>query len=86
MAKIDLDSLGIEELASLRDSATEKLYEKVAARQAPAVSVGLLARRRSRLIGPGPSVLERARRRQGADPTPAALSPAAPARGALPLR
>ena len=25
---------GIEELASLRDSATEKLYEKVAARQA----------------------------------------------------
>jgi hypothetical protein len=34
MAKIDLDSLGIEELASLRDSATEKLYEKVAARQA----------------------------------------------------
>jgi hypothetical protein len=34
MAKIDLDSLGIEELASLRDAATEKLYEKVAARQA----------------------------------------------------
>lgn len=34
MAKIDLDSLGIEELASLRDQATEKLYEKVAARQA----------------------------------------------------
>ncbi len=34
MAKIDLDSLGIEELASLRDHATEKLAEKVAARQA----------------------------------------------------
>jgi hypothetical protein len=34
MAKIDLDSLSIEELASLRDSATEKLAEKVAARQA----------------------------------------------------
>jgi hypothetical protein len=34
MAKIDLDSLGIEELASLRDSATHKLAEKVAARQA----------------------------------------------------
>jgi hypothetical protein len=34
MAKIDLDSLGIEELASLRDHATEKLFEKVAARQA----------------------------------------------------
>jgi hypothetical protein len=34
MAKIDLDSLGIEELASLRDNATEKLAEKVAARQA----------------------------------------------------
>jgi DNA-binding protein H-NS len=34
MAKIDLDSLSIEELASLRDQATEKLAEKVAARQA----------------------------------------------------
>jgi hypothetical protein len=34
MAKIDLDSLGIEELASLRDNAIEKLAEKVAARQA----------------------------------------------------
>jgi hypothetical protein len=34
MAKIDLDSFGIEELASLRDQVTEKLYDKVAARQA----------------------------------------------------
>ena len=35
MAKqIDLDSLSIEELASLRDNATDKLAEKVAARQA----------------------------------------------------
>lgn len=34
MAKFDLDSLSIEELASLRESATEKLFEKVAARQA----------------------------------------------------
>ncbi|WGR96533.1 hypothetical protein MTX26_18870 [Bradyrhizobium sp. ISRA443] len=34
MTKIDLDALSIEELASLRDHATEKLYEKVAARQA----------------------------------------------------
>lgn len=34
MAKIDLDSLGIEELAALRDDATEKLAQKVAARQA----------------------------------------------------
>ena len=34
MAKIDLDSLSIEELAALRDQATEKLFEKVAARQA----------------------------------------------------
>lgn len=33
MAKIDLDSLGIEELAALRDDATEKLAQKVAARQ-----------------------------------------------------
>jgi hypothetical protein len=33
MAKIDLDSLGIEELAALRDNATAKLMEKVAARQ-----------------------------------------------------
>jgi DNA-binding protein H-NS len=34
MAKIDLDALSIEELASLRDNATEKLAEKVAVRQA----------------------------------------------------
>lgn len=34
MAKIDLDSLSIEELASVRDQAIEKLAEKVAARQA----------------------------------------------------
>ncbi|HVX77623.1 MAG TPA: hypothetical protein VHB49_15930 [Bradyrhizobium sp.] len=34
MAKIDLDALSIEELASLRDHAVEKLAEKVAARQA----------------------------------------------------
>ena len=34
MAKIDLDALSIEELAGLRDHATEKLAEKVAARRA----------------------------------------------------
>jgi len=34
LAKIDLDSLGIEELASLRENATDKLFEKVAARRA----------------------------------------------------
>ena len=34
MAKIDLEALSIEELASLRDRAIEKLAEKVAARQA----------------------------------------------------
>jgi hypothetical protein len=34
MAKVDLEALSIEELASLRDNATEKLAEKVAARQA----------------------------------------------------
>jgi hypothetical protein len=34
MAKIDLESLGIEELASLRDHAIDKLAEKVAARRA----------------------------------------------------
>jgi hypothetical protein len=34
MAKIDLDSLGIEELANLRENATDKLMEKVAARRA----------------------------------------------------
>jgi DNA-binding protein H-NS len=33
MAKIDLDSLSIEELAALRDAATEKLAQKVMARQ-----------------------------------------------------
>lgn len=33
MAKIDLDSLNIEQLAALRDDVTEKLLEKVAARQ-----------------------------------------------------
>jgi len=34
MAKIDLDQLSIEELAALRDQATDKLAEKVGARQA----------------------------------------------------
>lgn len=34
MAKIDLDALSIEEVAALRDSATDKLAEKVAARRA----------------------------------------------------
>ena len=34
MAKIDLDSMSIEEVANLRDSATDKLAEKVAARRA----------------------------------------------------
>jgi hypothetical protein len=34
MAKIDLDSLGIEELAALRENAAGKLMEKVAARRA----------------------------------------------------
>ncbi len=34
MSKFDLDSLSIEELAALRDRATDKLAEKVAARQA----------------------------------------------------
>ena len=34
MAKIDLDSLNIEELAALRDAVTEKLAQKVMARQA----------------------------------------------------
>jgi hypothetical protein len=34
MAKIDLDALSIEELAALRDHASDKLAEKVATRQA----------------------------------------------------
>jgi hypothetical protein len=34
MAKIDLDSLSIEELAALRDQAIDKLVEKVTARRA----------------------------------------------------
>lgn len=34
MAKIDLDQLSIEDLATLRDQASDKLSEKVAARQA----------------------------------------------------
>jgi hypothetical protein len=34
MAKIDLDSMSIEEVAGLRDQATDKLAEKVAARRA----------------------------------------------------
>ncbi|MDI1265832.1 MAG: hypothetical protein PS018_21525 [bacterium] len=34
MAKIDLDALSIEELAALREQATDKLFEKVAARRA----------------------------------------------------
>jgi len=34
LAKIDLDSLSIEELAGLRENAANKLFEKVAARRA----------------------------------------------------
>jgi len=34
MGKIDLDSLSIEELAALRETASDKLMEKVAARRA----------------------------------------------------
>ena len=34
MAKVDLDSLSIEELAALRDAAADKLAQKVTARQA----------------------------------------------------
>ena len=34
MAKIDLDAMSIEEVADLRDIATDKLAEKVAARRA----------------------------------------------------
>jgi hypothetical protein len=34
MAKNDLDSLSIEELATLRENATDKLLEKVTARRA----------------------------------------------------
>ena len=34
MAKIDLDAMSIEEVANLRDLATDKLAEKVAARRA----------------------------------------------------
>ena len=34
MAKIDLDSLSIEELAALRELATDRLFETVAARRA----------------------------------------------------
>lgn len=34
MAKIDLDALSIEEVANLRDVATDKLAQKVAARRA----------------------------------------------------
>jgi hypothetical protein len=34
MAKIDLDSLSIEDLAGLRENATDKLFEKVATRRA----------------------------------------------------
>lgn len=33
MQKVDLDAMSIEELAKLRDQATEKLADKVAARQ-----------------------------------------------------
>jgi hypothetical protein len=45
MAKIDLDSLNIEELASSRDRAIEKLAEKVAARHDGAEWWGLPAMR-----------------------------------------
>jgi hypothetical protein len=40
MAKIDLDSLNIEELAALRDAVTDKLAQKVMARQAELEAAG----------------------------------------------
>ena len=51
---MDLDSLNIEELASLRDRAIEKLAEKVAARHAE-----LEAGRGRGLMGPNVGVCRR---------------------------
>ena len=42
MAKIDLDSLGIEELAASREQATETLFEKGAVRRDLAIGSAVL--------------------------------------------
>jgi DNA-binding protein H-NS len=58
MAKIDLDALSIEELAVLRDEATDKLAEKVAARQAELEAELATLSRFGKLTKKAPTVAE----------------------------
>jgi len=58
MAKIDLDSLSIEELATLRDDATDKLAEKVAARQAELEAELAMLSRYGKVAKKAPAVAE----------------------------
>jgi hypothetical protein len=68
MAKIDLDALSIEELASLRDSAAEKLYERVAARQAELEAEMLRLSQHARPMKKPPAApIAKARKRDEAD-------------------
>ncbi|MFC0239574.1 hypothetical protein [Rhodopseudomonas telluris] len=77
MAKIDLDALSIEELASLRDDAAQKLTEKVAARQAELeAELAALSRYGKSTKKPvAEPRKETARQAPAKDPDPAAPSP-----------
>ena len=63
MAKIDLDSLGIEELASLREHATDKLFEnansmiQAVIRAKPAAAKGKYVKKANIASTMGPGVL-----------------------------
>jgi hypothetical protein len=63
MAKIDLDSLSIEELAAFRDEATDKLAEKVAACQA---ELAMLSRY-GKVTKNGPAAAEAKPRKEAKD-------------------
>lgn len=63
IAKIDLDFLSIEELAALRDEATDMLAKKVAARQA---ELSMLLRY-GRITKKEPAAAEAKRRKEAKD-------------------
>ncbi|WP_234820016.1 hypothetical protein [Rhodopseudomonas palustris] len=63
IAKIDLDSLSIEELAAFRDEATDKLAEKVAACQA---ELAMLSRY-GKVTKNGPAAAEAKPRKEAKD-------------------
>lgn len=68
MAKIDLDTLSIEELAALRERAGEKLMEKVEARRAELEAELEKLAQYGRPAKKTPAVAPSARTRKGEEP------------------